>query len=94
MTVRYEGPVPKTLRTWCDRHAERVQEVSAGGGYCVSDSALDPGFAYDVALRPGWRVSDDLLHGIIEPTVSKTLEILRATVPCDCAGCRAELVTE
>lgn len=84
MQVRYEGPVPKTLRAWCDRNAEKVAEVSAGTGYCTDD---DDGFAYDVMLRDGWRVRDDLLHGVIEPTVQKTLEILREVVPCDCDGC-------
>lgn len=81
--MRYEGRVPKSLHDWCDAHPERVYEVAAGYGYCT-----DSGFAYDIALRNGWRSSDDLVHSIIEPTVARALAELRAAVPCDCDACR------
>ncbi len=27
-TVKYEGAIPETLKRWCDRHADRVEEVN------------------------------------------------------------------
>lgn len=82
--VKYEGSVPKSLRDWCDRNADKVYEVHAGSGYCT-----DSGFAYDVALRNGWRDGGDVVHSIIEPNVRETLAKLRGIVACDCKGCRA-----
>ena len=83
MTVRYEGPVPQSLRKWCDQHADKVYEVHAGGGYCT-----DSGFAYDIALRNGWRDGGDYVHSIIEPNVKEALSKLRGVVPCDCRACK------
>ena len=84
MAVRYEGPVPQSLRKWCDQHADKVYEVHAGGGYCT-----DSGFAYDVALRNGWRDGGDFVHSIIEGNVRDTLDKLRSVVPCECKTCKA-----
>lgn len=84
-TVRYTGETPpRTLRRWCDAHADRVQEVEVGYGYCTD---RNDGRAYDILLRPGWRMSDDFVHTIIEPTVQKALSQLRVIVPCDCDDC-------
>lgn len=83
--VRYTGETPPiTLRRWCDAHAERVKEVEVGHGYCTD---RDDGKAYDILLRPGWRMSDDFVHTIIEPTVQQALRQLRCVLPCDCEDC-------
>jgi hypothetical protein len=79
---------PKTLRVRCDAHAHQVLELEIGYGY---DTGRVDGKAYDVLLHPGWSMADDCCHTIIEPTVADLLRQLRAVVPCDCAGCRAEL---
>lgn len=80
-TVRYTGEKPPaTLRAWCDAHADRVQEVEVGYGY-------SEGKAYDILLRPGWRMGDDYVHTIIEHTVFKALDQLRNIAKCDCAEC-------
>lgn len=89
LAVRYSGePPPATLRAWCDAHPERVYELHVGGGY-NADRA--DGRAYDVLLRPGWSMSDDCCHTLIEPTVAAMLQQLRATAPCDCDDCKREL---
>ena len=82
--VRYTKPVPETLRAWCDAHADRIQEVDSGHGY---DFENRNGFGYDVLLRPGWCMSDDCVHTIIEPTVHATLAQLRTLARCDCDEC-------
>ncbi|MFH0134804.1 hypothetical protein ACGLHS_31635 [Variovorax sp. VaC1] len=87
LTVRYSGDVPATLRRWCDAHAHQVVEVDAGYGYATD---RDGGFAYDVLLRPGWSMSDDACHTLIEPTVKAMLAQLRIVAPCDCDSCMAE----
>lgn len=84
-TVRYSGDKPPApLQVWCDAHADRVQEVEVGYGYC---SGRADGKAYDILLRPGWRMGDDFVHTIIESTVNKALEQLRNVVQCDCGEC-------
>lgn len=87
-TVRYCKPVPRTLKDWCDRHAHQIQEVDSGEGYAFENRN---GFAYDVLLRAGWRMSDDCVHTIIEATVNDMLAQLRILSPCDCDQCNAEL---
>jgi hypothetical protein len=81
--VKYEGHVPKTLRDWCDKHPERVREVVAGGGYNT-----DSGFAYDVALRRGWRAAGEVVHSFVEETAKETLSQLRGVKACDCSDCK------
>jgi hypothetical protein len=81
-TVKYEGNIPKNLRAWCDKHPERVTEVSQGGGYNT-----DSGMAYDVLLRRHWGRSDGDGHTIIESTAKDTLAELRAAKPCTCEDC-------
>jgi len=88
-SVRYSGDSPPaTLRKWCDAHPFRVYELHCGGGY---DTDRPDGFAYDVLLRPGWRMSDDFCHTLIEPTVAAMLRQLRAIEPCDCTDCTEAL---
>ena len=82
--VKYEGPIPKSLKNFCDLNSDKIQEVSAGGGYCTDRG----GFAYDVLLRNGWRYGGDYVHTIIEPTVKETIEKLQWVVPCECSECR------
>ena len=83
--VRYSGEKPPaTLLAWCDAHADRVLELHIGGGYATERSG---GFAYDILLRPGWRMADDCCHTLIEPTVNAMLQQLRAIAPCDCKDC-------
>lgn len=80
MTVRYIGNVPKTLRTYADKHAHQIAEISAGDGYTT-----ESGFAYDVLLRAGWQDSSNpTCHTIIEPTVREVLSALRYVTTCDC----------
>jgi hypothetical protein len=89
LTVRYSGDTPPaTLRTWCDAHAGRVFELHVGGGYCTD---RPDGRAYDILLRPGWRMADDCCHTLIEPTVASMLRQLRAIAPCDCDDCAKAL---
>ena len=90
LSVRYTGaPPPATLRKWCDAHAAQVLEVEVGYGYTTD---REDGKAYDILLRPGWRMSDDFVHTIIEPTVADALRQLRAVARCDCSDCVAALV--
>ena len=86
--VRYCKPAPATLRRWIDAHPEKVAEFDCGEGYC---SGRNDGFAYDVLLRPGWRMGDDFVHTLIEPTVAAMLAQLRNVVACDCDECQALL---
>jgi hypothetical protein len=83
--VKYCKPAPATLRRWLDANADKVQEFDCGGGYCTD---RDDGFAYDILLRAGWRMGDDYVHTLIEPTVTAMLAQLRAVAPCDCDECR------
>jgi hypothetical protein len=83
--VRYCNPVPETLRNWCDALAHQIQEVDSGHGYAFESRN---GFACDVLLRPGWSMSDDCVHTIIEPTVKAMLAQLRILAECDCDDCK------
>jgi hypothetical protein len=82
LNVRYCSDPPKTLRTWCDAHAHQVEEFDSGDGY-----ATESGFAYDILLRRGWRMGDDCVHILIEPTVKDMLRQLRSIAECDCSDC-------
>lgn len=85
LTVKYSGArPPATLRAWCDAHPHMVYELHCGGGYATERKG---GFAYDVLLRGGWCMSDDLVHTLIEPTVAAMLGQLRSVAPCDCNEC-------
>lgn len=84
--VKYEGKVPKTLRAFCDKNADKIVEVSAGTGY-----ATDSGFAYDVLLRAGWGAYGDPCHTVIEGTVMDTLRVLRGLEPCNCEDCEKDI---
>lgn len=88
LKVRYCKPAPVTLKRWLDANADKVQEFYKGRGYST-DRESD--FAYDILLRPGWRMSDDYVHTLIEPTVHAMLAQLRAVVPCDCDECKEML---
>lgn len=81
--VRYCNDAPATLRRWIDAHPHIVQEFDCGDGY-----ATDSGFAYDILLRPGYRMGDDFVHTLIEPTVALMLRQLRGVATCDCDECR------
>jgi hypothetical protein len=84
-SVHYFGDrPPATLRAWCDAHADRVVELHVGGGY---DTDRPNGHAYDILLRPGWSMSDDACHTLIEPTVAAMLRQLRTISRCDCKEC-------
>lgn len=83
--VKYCKPAPATLRRWLDKNADKVVEFDCGGGY-----STDSGFAYDILLRAGWRMSDDYVHTLIEPTVAAMLAQLRDVSPCDCDSCKEE----
>lgn len=78
--VRYFGAIPKTLRAYADRHADKIQEVSWDGGYLN-------GGAYDAVLRPGWREVDNAVHTLIGSTVRELIAELRGIVPCACPDC-------
>jgi len=84
--VKYCKPAPATLKRWIDAHPEKVYEFDCGDGF-----ATESGFAYDILLRAGWRMADDYVHTLIEPTVFSMLAQLRAVVPCDCEEC-ADLI--
>lgn len=88
--VKFIGRIPQTLRTWCIRNADKVEEVEYSGGYSCSDS----GMAYDVWLRRGWRWRHDTVHSIIEPTIADVLRKLRDLVPCDCVECGGSSMVE
>lgn len=82
--VKYETPVPETLRAFLDKNAHKVYAVCCGGGYSFE---ARNGFAYDVLLRGGWRMSDDRCHMLIEPTIALIMDQVRGAVPCDCNDC-------
>lgn len=89
LAVKYSGEKPPAiLRRWCDTHADRVYELHCGGGYSTD---RPDGFANDVLLRPGWSMSDDACHTLIEPTVADMLRQLRTIARCDCKDCREAL---
>lgn len=79
--VKYCNPAPATLRRWIDAHPHVVAEFDSGGGY-------SSGFAYDILLRPGWRMGDDFVHTLIESTVAAMLAQLRRVQKCDCDECQ------
>lgn len=83
-TVKYEGRIPKTLRSYADKHAEQIIEVTWSDGY-------GDGGAYDAFLQPGWSKCDDCVHTIINTTVAGLISELRGIVPCDCEDCLDEL---
>lgn len=78
--MKISGRIPKTLRTYCEKHQHQIHDVDCGDGY--SD-----GFAYDILLARGWCCDDIGLHTIIEPTVKATLAKLRAIEKCECKDC-------
>lgn len=84
-TVKYCKPAPATLRRWIEANPEKVYEFDSGGGYSTDSNS---GFAYDILLRAGWRMCDDHVHTLIEPTVKDMLAQLRSVVPCDCDECK------
>lgn len=90
LTVKYCKPAPATLRRWIDANPDKVYEFDSGGGYSTSN---ETGFAYDILLRAGWRMSDDYVHTLIESTVKDMLAQLRSVVPCDCDECK-QLIAE
>ena len=46
MATKYEGRVPKSLRQWIEKHAaDKVYEVSHGGGFCTDSE----GYRYVIA---------------------------------------------
>jgi hypothetical protein len=90
MTAKFCKPAPKTLKAWIDKHPDRVAEFDCGYGYSFGG---DNDFGYDILLAPGWRMDDDYVHTLIEPTVADMLKRLRSIVRCDCAECK-ELLTK
>lgn len=78
--MKISGNIGKTLRAYCDKHADQLLDVTADGGY--SD-----GFAYDILLARGWCTDEMGLHTIIEYTVKDTLAKLREIRPCECSDC-------
>jgi hypothetical protein len=77
---------PKTLRAWCEKNTDKVQDVDCGDGFDT-----DSGFAYDVMLRSGWCDSfNPTCHIIKEPTVRALLLRLRSVERCVCADCLKE----
>jgi len=87
-TIKYEGRIPNSLRTYCDRHRHQIAEVSYGSGYCTNS-----GMAYDVLLRSGWNdYYNPTCHTIIEDTLKDVLGVLKDVAPCECKECVAEVV--
>jgi len=74
--------LPKTLKAWIEKHADRICEIDYGDGY-----ATESGRAYDILLNRGWCAEDIGLHTIIEQTASETLRVLRASEKCECRDC-------
>jgi uncharacterized protein (DUF4415 family) len=84
--------VPKTLKTWIEKHAaDAVYDVDFGGGF-----STESGNAYDVGIRNGWRVnvSGDWMHTIIEPTIKDVIDILKTLERCSCKDCIQGLAVE
>lgn len=86
--VRYEGNVPKSLRTFCDKlGGEKVIEVSRDGGFTTRT-----GMAYDILLAPGYSADyfGDRMHTLICETVTEAIDCLRTIQPCHADDeCRA-----
>jgi len=68
-TVEFIGNIPKSLRQYAEKHADRIQEVTWSDGYCS-----DWGGSYEAALRPGWRKCDDYVHTLISTTAAGLIE--------------------
>lgn len=83
MTVRYEGPVPATLRKFADKHAHMIYEISAGGGWNTRT-----GFGYDIAYRNGFGSGSDCIHSDLAETVKEAISYIKAAGPCDCEACK------
>ena len=81
--VKYEGSVPATLRAFADKHAEKVYEVSAGGGWNTRT-----GFGYDIVYRNGYACGDDVVHSDLAETVKEAIGKIRAAGPCECDACK------
>ena len=82
--VKYENQIPKTLRNFCDKNADKVYAVGSGTGYSFD---RNNGFAYDVLLRAGWKAYNDTVHTIIEATIKDTIDQIKEAKPCDCREC-------
>jgi hypothetical protein len=88
-TVRYDGgTIPASLRRYLDAHAHQVAAASHEGGYCTGHN----GVAYDILMRPGWKVYfyGDRMHTIIVASVKEAIDVLRTAEPCGCEGECAE----
>jgi hypothetical protein len=86
--IKYVGRVPKTLRDWCDRHAQhKVYEVMA----CGDPSAY---VKYDAACRAGWSKCDDAVHTLVGDTVRELIAEIRYASPCDCKQCMESVKVE
>lgn len=83
MKVRYEGAVPATLRAFADKHADKVYEVHAGGGYNTRT-----GFGYDIAYRNGFGSGSDVVHSDLAENVKEAIGFIKAAGPCDCDACK------
>lgn len=79
LEVKFEGNVPRTLREFALKHAQKVYEVT------VAEGAL---YRYDAACRAGWCKSDDRVHTLVGDTVRELMQEIRDAVPCDCEQCR------
>lgn len=78
--MKINANIPKTLRKYCEAHADQLLDVTAGDGY--SD-----GFAYDILLARGWCCDEMGLHTVIEYTVKDMLSKLRSVYKCECSDC-------
>ena len=80
MHVRYAGAIPKAIKAWCDKNADKVYEVIRWG---------DGGCKYDAALRKGWQ--DGMgAHTVYGSTARDLINSLRYCEPCECKECRRD----
>lgn len=80
--VEYDRRVPKTVRNYCDKHADQIADVWFGG--------RDEDWRYMAWLRAGWNDGNDVVHSVIGDTAADLIERLREVDKCDCSDeCRA-----
>jgi hypothetical protein len=82
-SIKYEGNIPKGLRTVCERRQDAIQEVTYHYGW-----ATDTGMCYEVVLRDGWRSFDEIVHSLLDTTTKGMISQIKAIEPCECSDCK------
>lgn len=80
-TIDYDGPIPKTLRAFADRYADRIASLDV-----VEGLANRSGWGYDIMTRSGWCF-DPRTHIEIADNIREAKDRIRMIQPCACEDC-------